>query len=56
MERNLLPVQLAMVLVKLDLPDFYGERVCQQCGGSGQIISDPCKTCGGEGRVQREND
>jgi len=33
---------------------FMVERVCQQCGGSGQIISDPCKTCGGEGRVQRE--
>ena len=33
---------------------FMVERVCQQCGGSGQIISTPCNTCGGEGRVQRE--
>ena len=30
------------------------ERACPKCGGSGQIISNPCRPCGGEGRVQRE--
>jgi len=33
---------------------FMVERACPKCGGSGQIISNPCRPCGGEGRVQRE--
>ncbi|MAC40195.1 MAG: molecular chaperone DnaJ [Pelagibacterales bacterium] len=33
---------------------FMVERACSKCGGSGQIISNPCRPCGGEGRVQRE--
>ena len=30
------------------------ERTCPQCGGSGQIVSNPCGSCRGEGRVNRE--
>ena len=38
---------------------FLGQTVtystCQQCGGEGKIISNPCHTCSGSGRVrQRE--
>jgi molecular chaperone DnaJ len=38
---------------------FLGQTVtystCQQCGGEGKIISNPCRTCGGSGLVrQRE--
>ena len=38
---------------------FLGQTVtystCQQCGGEGQIISNPCRSCGGSGLVrQRE--
>ncbi len=29
---------------------------CDQCGGRGQIIEDPCTTCRGEGRVVRRRD
>ncbi|MEO6433730.1 MAG: molecular chaperone DnaJ [Sphingomicrobium sp.] len=31
---------------------FVVERGCPNCGGSGQVISDPCKSCHGEGRTQ----
>ena len=30
---------------------FVVERVCGQCRGSGETISDPCAECGGEGRA-----
>lgn len=29
---------------------FSMSSVCQQCGGAGQTITDPCKTCKGAGR------
>jgi molecular chaperone DnaJ len=29
---------------------------CDQCGGRGQIIEDPCATCRGEGRIVRRRD
>ena len=36
---------------------FLGQTVtystCQQCGGEGKIISNPCRTCGGTGLVRR---
>lgn len=36
---------------------FLGQTVtystCQQCGGEGKIISNPCHTCGGTGLVRR---
>ena len=32
---------------------FTVERSCHQCGGVGQVISDPCPDCGGVGHVQR---
>ncbi len=28
-------------------------RTCPQCGGAGQVISDPCPTCRGQGRVEK---
>ena len=27
---------------------------CPQCGGHGQIITDPCKECSGQGRVKKK--
>jgi molecular chaperone DnaJ len=32
---------------------FVQQAACAECGGSGQIISDPCPDCRGEGRVQK---
>ena len=36
---------------------FLGQTVsystCQQCGGEGKIISNPCRTCGGTGLVRK---
>jgi len=33
---------------------FSVERACPRCGGSGQMILDPCKGCGGAGQVRRD--
>ena len=33
---------------------FQVERTCPRCGGSGQLILDPCQTCHGQGQVRRE--
>ncbi len=33
---------------------FTIERTCHTCGGTGQIIADPCRVCGGSGRVRKE--
>ena len=30
---------------------FVVERMCPTCGGSGQVIADPCRSCDGEGRA-----
>jgi molecular chaperone DnaJ len=35
---------------------FSIARTCTHCGGTGQIITDPCKTCRGEGRVERQHE
>ncbi|MFO1153212.1 MAG: molecular chaperone DnaJ [Rhodospirillales bacterium] len=35
---------------------FTVERTCPSCGGSGQMIRNPCRACSGSGRVQRERD
>jgi molecular chaperone DnaJ len=34
---------------------FSIARTCNVCGGTGSVISDPCKTCRGDGRVEREH-
>jgi molecular chaperone DnaJ len=33
---------------------FSIERACPRCGGSGQMILDPCQECHGQGMVRRE--
>ena len=33
---------------------FSVERSCPRCGGSGQMVLDPCKDCHGQGQVRRE--
>lgn len=33
---------------------FAIERTCPRCGGSGQLILDPCQACHGAGQVRRE--
>jgi molecular chaperone DnaJ len=33
---------------------FSVERTCARCGGSGQIVADPCVDCRGHGQVRRE--
>jgi molecular chaperone DnaJ len=33
---------------------FSVARTCSACGGSGQVISDPCTACRGEGRAANE--
>lgn len=32
---------------------FSVARTCAQCGGTGQIITDPCPVCRGDGRVEK---
>jgi len=34
---------------------FTVSRTCGSCGGTGEVITDPCKTCRGQGRVIREH-
>ncbi|MBV9075817.1 MAG: molecular chaperone DnaJ [Acidobacteria bacterium] len=34
---------------------FSVARTCGTCGGTGQVITDPCKGCRGEGRIVREH-
>ncbi len=33
---------------------FMVERPCQQCGGTGQMIGDPCRDCRGRGHLQKK--
>lgn len=33
---------------------FIVERTCTTCGGTGQIISNPCRRCHGQGRSKKE--
>jgi molecular chaperone DnaJ len=33
---------------------FSVGRTCRQCGGEGQIITEPCETCRGRGRTHKE--
>ncbi|MDB5452969.1 MAG: dnaJ, partial [Caulobacteraceae bacterium] len=33
---------------------FAVERACPRCGGTGQMVMDPCKECRGQGQVRRE--
>jgi molecular chaperone DnaJ len=33
---------------------FSIARTCSACGGTGTVISDPCRTCRGDGRVERQ--
>ena len=33
---------------------FSIERACPRCGGSGQMVLDPCADCRGQGQVRRE--
>ncbi len=33
---------------------FVNITTCNNCGGEGRVISNPCKICNGEGRVQEE--
>ena len=35
---------------------FSIARACSACGGTGTVISDPCRTCRGEGRVERQHE
>ncbi len=32
---------------------FSISKTCQKCGGTGQIITDPCKVCKGQGKVKK---
>ena len=34
---------------------FSIARACSACGGSGTVVTDPCKTCRGEARTSREH-
>ena len=34
---------------------FAVARTCPQCGGTGTIITDPCRTCSGQTTVEREH-
>jgi molecular chaperone DnaJ len=34
---------------------FSIARTCNVCGGTGSVISDPCRSCRGDGRVEREH-
>jgi molecular chaperone DnaJ len=34
---------------------FSIARTCNVCGGTGSVISDPCRSCRGDGRIEREH-
>jgi molecular chaperone DnaJ len=34
---------------------FVNVAACANCGGTGEVIAEPCPTCGGEGRVEGES-
>lgn len=34
---------------------FSIAKTCSVCGGTGSVISDPCRTCRGDGRTEREH-
>ena len=31
---------------------FAVARTCSQCGGTGQVVADPCKECKGAGKTE----
>ncbi|MGE0755033.1 MAG: molecular chaperone DnaJ [Alphaproteobacteria bacterium] len=33
---------------------FTMERTCSHCGGTGEVIKNPCRTCAGSGRMRKE--
>lgn len=33
---------------------MQSQRVCDECGGRGKIITDKCKDCGGKGRIKKQ--
>jgi len=33
---------------------FSIAKTCQKCGGTGQIITDPCQVCNGQGKVKKQ--
>lgn len=38
--------------VRMQQGFFSVQQTCPNCGGSGQVISDPCRACNGRGRIQ----
>ncbi len=34
---------------------FSIARTCSNCGGTGSVISDPCRVCKGDGRIEKEH-
>lgn len=34
---------------------FVNIAACQNCGGEGHVVKEPCRTCSGDGRVQGES-
>src|SRR6201996_1489783 len=34
---------------------FSVARTCNACGGTGQVIGDPCQTCRGDGRTEKQH-
>ena len=44
--------------IKRVVNSFFGQTVsystCQQCGGEGKIVTNPCRTCGGSGLVRKK--
>ncbi len=40
--------------VRMQQGFFTVQQTCPHCGGSGQVISDPCRKCRGQGRVRDE--
>lgn len=37
------------------LGSFVNVRICEQCGGTGEIIKEACSRCGGRGRVKEKS-
>jgi molecular chaperone DnaJ len=38
--------------IRLQQGFFSISKTCDRCGGSGRVITDPCKTCKGQGKVR----
>ena len=50
-----LPAMRGRGQVRFQQGFFSIARTCPICGGTGQVVTEPCHTCHGEARVEKEH-